>query len=138
MNDNVTWLELPLDTDTLTAAPQTQETDMTDMSPNTDAALPAEAPVRHGQIILGVVAVVAAVSLVLNLTTSVFTHALALPVVMLALGVFVLVYGLVALRAGRPLHPGEEERRERQALTRITKQEQRRARRMQRRAHKRS
>lgn len=146
MNENVTWLgptvrpEPALQTRPTPTRQMTVETETSEMNETpepTGAAYGADSPaaqppVRHGQIILGVVAIVAATAVVLNLTTSVFSHGLALPVVMLTLGVFVLVYGLVALRAGRPLDPGEEERRERRALTRITKQEQRRARRTQR------
>lgn len=111
-----------------------QEAVMNETVNETGSTSSARPPVRHGQIILGVSALVVAVTMLLHLTTSVFAHPLAVPVLVLGLGVFVLVYGLVALRAGRPLSPGEEERREHRALTRITKQEQRRARRAARRS----
>ncbi|MDO5699549.1 MAG: hypothetical protein Q4G51_16425 [Dermatophilus congolensis] len=143
MNDNVTWLQ-PTLTETQPTDADAETNDMSDMHGiseptettqiTTTGSTAQRPPVRHGQVILGVAAIVAAAAVVLNLTTSVFSHPLATPLVVLGLGVFVLVYGLVALRAGRPLSPGEEERRERQALTRITKQEQRRARRAARRS----
>ena len=127
MNDDVTWREPQIEADANTPEEAAQGS-------ATPVASPPRPPVRHGQILVGVSAIVAAVAFVLHLTTSIFESPLAVPLMVLGIGVFVLVYGLAALRSGRPTGPGEEERRERKALARITKQEQRCARRAARRS----